>query len=99
MTIRSPFKPHYGTCQAVTAAAGSASITIGKGDKTLKILNTGSNIAFFRVGAGATTATSADCPIVSGTLCYIEKATDDDTFAYISAVGTTLQIMSGEGGL
>lgn len=99
MTIREPFAPHYGTGQALTATSSSASTTIGKGDKTVKILNTGTGLAFFRIGVGTQVATSADCPIVAGTLTYVSKAQDDDTIGYISSAGSTLQIITGEGGV
>lgn len=107
MTQRAPFKPHYGQTQTVSPAAATANITIGKGDKTLKVINSGANIVFFRTGNSVTTVggqanivtTAADCPIVANTMCYIEKPQDDDTFAFISALGSTLVICPGEGGV
>jgi hypothetical protein len=102
MTIRSPFRPHYGTNQNPSPAAASATITIGKGDKTLRVCNTGAtNVMYFRTGQasnGAVTATAADLPVYPGEAVYIEKPQDDDTVATISAAGTTASIMSGEGG-
>lgn len=102
MTIRSPFRPHYGTNQNPSPAAASATITIGRGDKTLRVRNTGAtNVMYFRTGQaanGAVTATAADMPVYPGEAVYIEKPQDDDTVATISAAGTTASIMSGEGG-
>lgn len=102
MTVRSPFKPHYGTNQVVTPNGTSATITIGKGDKTLRIRNTGAtNVMFFRTGIaadGAVVATTADVPVSPGETVYIEKPMDHDTLAGISAAGTTCNVMSGEGG-
>lgn len=102
MTIRAPFKPHYGTNIVVTPAVASASSVLGKGDKSLRVENTGAtNIGYFRTGNsadGAVTATTADVPVSPGKIQIIEKPEDHDTVAYISAVGTTFQIMSGEGG-
>lgn len=101
MTIRAPFKPHYGSNQVVSPAAGSASITIGKGDKTIRVRNTGAtNVMYFRTGfaADGVTATTADVPVSPGETVYIEKPMDHDTLATISASGTTANIMSGEGG-
>lgn len=102
MTIRAPFKPHYGSNQVVSPGAASAEITIGKGDKTIRIRNTGStNPMFFRTGNsanGTVTATTADVPVSPGETVYIEKPQDDDKLAHISAAGTTANIMSGEGG-
>lgn len=102
MTIRSPFKPHYGSNQVVSPAVASASITIGQGDKTIRVRNTGAaNVMYFRTGLafdGAVTATTADVPVSPGETVYIEKPQDHDTLATISALGTTADIMSGEGG-
>lgn len=102
MTIRSPFKPHYGSNTPVTPAAASASFTIGKGDKTIRVRNTGAtNEMFFRTGLasdGTVAATTADVPVAPGETVYIEKPQDHDTLATISALGTTANIMSGEGG-
>lgn len=101
MTIRAPFKPHYGTNQVVTPAAASASITIGKGDKSIRVCNTGANVGYFRTGLasnGTVTATAADVAVPSGQSLVIEKDQDHDTLAHISAAGTTFQVMSGEGG-
>lgn len=101
MTIRSPFKPRYGSNQVVAPAAASASITIGKGDKSISVSNTGANVGYFRTGLasdGTVTATTADVPVPSGTTRIIEKPQDHDTVAHISASGTTFNVMSGEGG-
>ena len=102
MTIRSPFRPHFGSNQNPAPAAASATITIGKGDKTLRVRNTGAtNVMYFRTGKasnGTVTATAADMPVYPGETVYIEKPQDDDTVATISAAGTTASVMSGEGG-
>lgn len=101
MTIRSPFKPHYGTNQVVAPAAASAFITIGKGDKSIRVVNSGAAIGYFRTGLvsdGAVAATVADVAVDKGTSLVIEKPQDHDTLAHISPTGTTFQVMSGEGG-
>jgi len=102
MTIRSPFRPHYGSNQNPSPAAASATITIGRGDKTLRVRNTGAtNVMYFRTGIaadGAVTASSADMPVYPSETVYIEKPQDHDTVATISAAGTTASVMSGEGG-
>ena len=102
MTIRAPFAPHFGTNQVVSPAAASASIAIGDGNKSVRICNTGANIGYFRIGRaadGAVAATTADCPVPAGQTLIVGKPHDHDTLAYISASGTTFQVMSGEGGL
>ena len=69
MTIRSPFQPRYGATQSPSPAAASASISIGRGNKSIRVRNTGANIGFFRTGLasdGTVTATSADMPVAPG---------------------------------
>lgn len=51
-----------------------------------------------RIGTGAQTATTADTPVLPNSSVVLGKAQDEDTVAYISAAGTTLNIQSGEGG-
>lgn len=102
MSVHSPFKPHLGTNQVLTPAAGSAAVTIGKGDKSIRVCNSGAAIGYFRTGlasAGTVTATTADVPVLPGESLVIEKPQDHDTLAHISAAGTTFQAMSGEGGI
>ena len=96
MTIRAPFKPHFGSNQVVTPAAASASITLAKGDKSVRLVNSGAAVCYFRVGIGA--ATTADCPVRTGESLVIEKPEDETAAAHISAAGTTLNVMTGEGG-
>jgi hypothetical protein len=103
MTIRSPFQPQYGSCQSITPAAASASITIGRGNKSIRVRNTGTtNPMFFRTGRaadGTVTATATDMPVAPGETVIIEKSQDHDTLAHISAAGTTATVIAGEGGI
>jgi len=102
MAVHSAFQPHYGSNQVLTPGAASASITIGAGNQSLLLENTGANICYVRLGQainGTVTATTADLPIAPGTQRVIGKPQDFDTLAHISAAGTTLQVMSGEGGI
>ena len=102
MTIRSPFKPHFGSNKNVSPAAASATTTVGLGDKTLRVRNTGAtNVMYFRTGTAAVAtvvATSADMPVYPSESVYVEVNQEHDTVATISAAGTTASIMSGEGG-
>lgn len=98
MTIRAPFQPIRGANQVVTPAGTSASVTVDKVAKTVRLVNSGANICHVRIGSGAQTATTADIPIRSGSDIDIQKGDGDDTVAYISASGTTLHIQPGEGG-
>lgn len=98
MTICSPFMPSRGKNQTVTAGATSASVSVNDKNKSVRFVNAGANICFVRIGTGAQTATTADTPILPNTSLILQKQTDDDTIAYISAAGTTLHIQTGEGG-
>ena len=103
MTIKSNFQPKYGSTQSIVPGVASATITIGVGNKTIRVRNTGAaNPMFFRTGKasdGAVTATAADMPVYPGEVVYIEKFQDHDTLAHISAAGTTAVVTAGEGGL
>lgn len=102
MSANSPFRPHFGSNQNISPAAASAAITIGSGDKTLRVRNTGAtNVMYFRTGQaslGTVSATVSDMPVYPSETIYIRKPQDHDTVATISAAGTTASVMSGEGG-
>lgn len=97
MTVRAPFQPRYGAGQVVTPAVGSANITIGKGNKNLCLTNLGAAVCYVRVGTGAQTATTTDYPVPPNAQVVIGKDEENDSLAHISATGTTLQVIPGEG--
>ncbi len=104
MTARQPFMPTYGSNQILTAGAASLTAAIPPGNKQVRIVNTGANKAYFRTFNsldGAQSATSADCPIAAGMATTVTKPDGGrdahNAFAYISATGTTLEMMTGEG--
>ena len=98
--IHSPFIPWRGQNIVVSPAAASATATIGKTAKSIRFVNSGTAICYVRVGTAlsAASATTADAPVLPGTSAIFGKNQDDDTVAYISATGTTLNIQPGEGG-
>ena len=96
------FQPHFGTNQVLSPGVASASVTIGSGNKSILLQNTGTNICYVRLGQaanGSVTATTADLPVLPSVPRIIRKPDDFDTLAYISAAGTTLQVMAGEYGI
>lgn len=106
MTVSSAFQPQQGANQKVTASTSSASITIGAGTKSLRVVNAGAVVGYFRTyraADGAKTASAADTPVLpastaSSTL-VIEKPQDHDSVAYVSdSATTTLHFQPGEGG-
>ncbi|MES2346313.1 MAG: hypothetical protein V4641_01960 [Pseudomonadota bacterium] len=100
MTIKQPFYPQYGSNQVVAPAAASATISINPDAKQVRVVNTGAAIGYFRTFAlagGAQSATTADCPVPAGTSIVVTTGPLHDRLSYISATGTTFQVMTGEG--
>lgn len=107
MTVPSAFQPTRGANQKVTATTASQIIGIGKGNKSLRVINAGTVVGYFRTyqtgdGSG-TTASSADTPIAvagaAGSVLVIEKPEQHDTVAYIADSTTTvMHFQPGEGG-
>lgn len=106
MTIASSFQPKRGSNQKVSASTTSASITVGAGERSLRVCNAGAVVGYFRTyraADGAATASASDTPVLpasaaSSTL-VIEKPIDHDSVAYVSdSATTTLHFQPGEGG-
>lgn len=97
MSMLAPFCPRYGSGQTLTSAAVSATASLPKGNKQIRIVNTGSNPAYVRVGNGALTATTADLYLVAGTIETFTVDQEHDVIAHISPLGTTLNVINGEG--
>ena len=97
MSVLAPFNPSYTLGQTVTAGAASASVPMLSDPKQIAVTNTGSNIAYVRTGNGALSASVADFPIMPGARAVLTKGQGADTFSYISALGTTLHVIPGEG--
>lgn len=106
MSVESPFQPMQGANKKVTATTTSANVTIGAGQKSLRIINAGAVLGYFRTyraSEGAQTATAADTPIAvsgaAGSVLVIEKPEMHDTIAHLSdATTTVLHFQPGEGG-
>lgn len=102
MTAKQPFAPTYGSNQVLTSSSSSASVAITPGNKQLRVVNTGSNKAYFKTynsqgGAVSKTASTADCCVAAGMATTVTVNADHDKLAHISANGTTLEVMEGEG--
>lgn len=89
------FYPSKGKNQVVTPAAASASVSIGKDENAVRLVNSGAAICYVRIGGGSQTATTGDIPVRTGESVIVGKSSGDDTLAYISAAGTTLNIQEG----
>lgn len=100
MSAKQPFSPHYSTNQVLSPAAGALVANLDPNDKSVRLVNNGANIAYVRIYSSTGTAevaTTADFPIPGGSSATITKAMGQDRISYISATGTTLQVMTGEG--
>jgi hypothetical protein len=97
MTVKAPFQPRYGQGQTMTSAAASAAVTIDAQAKSVQVTNTGANPAYFRISNSAAAAVAADCIILAGTQVTVSKGDGDNSFAHISPLGTTLNVITGEG--
>lgn len=99
MAYVDPFAPSFGTNLVVTPAVTSASSEVSPHDACVRLVNSGVNICYVRLGETAATATTADLPVLPGTSVIIRKAFAYKRIAYISALGTTLNIQTGDGGV
>jgi len=99
MAYVDPFAPNYGSNIVATPAASSASVDISGDDNSVRLVNTGANVCYVRIGETAATATTADLPVRSGSEVIIKKAVGYTKLAHISASGTTLNIQTGNGGV
>jgi hypothetical protein len=88
-----------GTNQTVSPAAASASITLDKQAKAVRVHNAGSNVCFIRIGTSVSgaPATTADTPVPAGAVVVLRKGDGEDTLSHISAAGTTpVYVQTGE---
>lgn len=101
MSALQPINPKWGSNQSLTANSGSQSAVVNGQTKQIHIENTGTtNPVYVRTGNsknGTVTATTADFRVSPGTVEVFTKPQDDDRLAYISASGTTLEIIECEG--
>lgn len=97
MAVGTAFSPAFGSGQVVTPAAAAASVTIEKAAQSVCLTNLGANVCYVRTAATSATATTADYPVPAGAQCVITKPDGHAVLSYISAAGTTLHIMTGEG--
>lgn len=106
MSTNTPFQPRKGGNQKVTASTTSAVITIGKGDTSIRALNAGAQVVYFRTydsANGAETASTADTPIgpagAASSVTIIYKPRNHDTLAYVAdSANPVVNFQSGEGG-
>lgn len=92
-----PFNPAYGSGQVVAPAAAAAAVTnLNTEDMNVVLTNLGANVCYVRVAATGN-ATTADYPVPSGAQVCLTKGVGQTRLSYISASGTSLHIMTGNG--
>jgi len=100
MTIKQPFAPHYGSNQVLAAAAAASAVAISHQAKQMRVVNTGANKAYFRTydsgSAPIPAASTADYCVPPGLAATVSKI-GHNAISVISAGGTTLEVMTGEG--
>lgn len=102
MSAQTPFKPHYGTTQAITPVTAASGVSLNKTDKSVRIVNTHATSGFFfKIGyAAESEVTSADCYIRPSSDMIVEKGEGPDTLRVIRSVADgTGFVMTGEGGI
>ena len=97
MAIDTTFNPAYGRGVVVTPAASSARTALGRGSKSIVVTNSGAGLCYVATGDSSVTASDADYPVLPSQQVSLGKFQDDTHVAYISADGTTLHIIAGEG--
>ena len=107
MSTGTPFMPRPKANQKVSATTTAATITCGGGSKSIRIINAGANVTYFRTfnlaNDGAQTATNTDTPVAvsgaAGSVLVIEKPQDHDSITYLAETGATvMHFQPGEGG-
>ncbi|MES2320183.1 MAG: hypothetical protein V4631_22120 [Pseudomonadota bacterium] len=101
MTAKQPFNPKRSSTQAVTAGAAALIITIEDSANQVRIVNTGSNKAYVMCYGSdevpVPVATAIEHCVPPGMASTITKSKVHNRLSYISALGTTLEISTGEG--
>lgn len=98
MSAESPFQPARGRNQKVTASTTSATITIGKGNHAIRVVNQGAVLGYFVTFSSTDEpgkqCTTAETPVAvsggAGSVLVIEKPLDHDSIAYLADSTTTV---------
>lgn len=96
-----PFCPSPGSNKKVSVSSTSGSTNIGMYANTVRIVNSGSKLAYVRFGTGTITAADTDSPILASSSVVFYKDFADDVVAYVTGGSdtTTLHFQCGNGGV
>lgn len=102
MSFMQPFSPRQGGNVNVSVTTASQAVTIGKGEKQLRIMNKGAGDAYVYHYSAANAsavraATTADYRVASGQTSTITKNESHDTVAIIGDAACTVSLIPGEG--
>lgn len=91
-----PFAPKDRSTQTVSATTTTASATVSANSNVLRIVNASGATAFLRFNTA--TATSADVPMLNGTVeCFGGGCSRVDVILIAGAAGGPVYITEGEG--
>lgn len=101
MSSSNPFTPRYGSNKVLTATSTPANASLDSRDNQIRIVNNGTQKAYVRTysseqGTVNINAAATDFMVAPGMASTLTKATHD-TLSYISASGTTLEVVTGSG--
>lgn len=104
MTVKQPFAPRRGGNKNITASTTSQAVSIGAGEKNLRIVCTagGGNVHVYTYRASDATsvrnADTSDFPVMAGMASVITKDEQHDTVAVVADSGTpAVKLTPGEG--
>lgn len=104
MSAFQPFSPRQGGNQNVTATTASQIVSIGRGEKQVRITCAagGGNVHVYHYSAANASmvrqATTADFCVMAGQSSVISKSDGHDTIAIVADTGTaSVKIIPGEG--
>jgi hypothetical protein len=93
----SVFSPQYGANQTIATGVLSVSVAINPHCQAVRLVNSGVELCYVRLGEGTLAATAADTPIPPDTDLVLRKGYGESTLAVISPGGAgELQVQTGE---
>lgn len=102
MSFMQPFSPKQGANQNIAVTTASQIVTIGKGEKQLRIINKGAGDAYvYHYNAANSSAvrvaSTADYRVAAGQTSIITKPESHDTLAVVGDAACTVSFVPGEG--
>ena len=83
-----PFEGNRGANQTVSPGAESASVTVNAVSKSVRLVNSGANICYVRIGASPQTASTADLPVRPTSEIIVSKGSSPIAASTLAMLGT-----------